>query len=128
MPPSKMPSTMETAITTNVRLRVVSRSGQMTFLISDMASRMNLRMPSKRSGLTIRFHGEIAGGVSALWAVRDRVVAPAGPFLLVERATGFSATAAVAVVVAVASPSWTVAIGATGDVERRVRFPEERRL
>jgi len=86
-------------------------------------------MPSKRSGLTIRFHGEVAGGVSVLWAVRDLVaVAPAGPFLLVERATGFSATVAVAVVLAAASPSWIVATGATGDVERRVRFPEERRL
>ncbi len=46
------PRIAETAITTKVRLRVVSRSGQFTFLISDQVSRLNCRTPSKRSVLT----------------------------------------------------------------------------
>jgi hypothetical protein len=49
-----MPSTSETAITRSVRLRVVSRSGQITFLISAIVSRIKRRNPSKRSVFTTR--------------------------------------------------------------------------
>lgn len=48
-PPSRMPRTMDRAITTIVRFRVVSRSGQTTFLISAMVSRMKRLSPSVRS-------------------------------------------------------------------------------
>ncbi len=45
MPPSMIPRTTEIPITTKVRFRVVSRSGQLTFFASEYVSRAIRRIP-----------------------------------------------------------------------------------
>lgn len=51
IPPRRTPKVTDIPMTSNVRFRAVSRSGQMTFLISDVVSRLIRRAPENLSEL-----------------------------------------------------------------------------